>query len=140
MSIQSVLLPVFLQVALTIALGILTGSRRFAAVRAGHVQVADISMGERAWPALPQQAANAFQNQFELPVLFYALVAFALATAKADTLFVVLSWAFVLTRLGHAYVYATTNDLMTRFRLFMVGAAVLLVMWAIFAARILLGR
>lgn len=137
MSIQSVLLPVFVQVALTIALGILMGSRRFAAVRAGQVQVADISMGQRAWPASPQQAANAFQNQFELPILFYALVAFALATAKADLLFVVLSWVFVLTRLGHAYVYATANDLMTRFRLFMVGAATLLVMWIVFAARIL---
>ena len=106
-------------------------------MRAGHVRVADISMGARAWPALPQQAANAFQNQFELPVLFYALTAFALATAKADLLFVALAWVFVLTRIGHAYVYATANDLMTRFRLYLVGAAVLLVMWAVFAARIL---
>ena len=137
MSVQAVLLPVFVQVALAIALGVLTGSRRFAAVRAGQVQVADISMGERAWPAPAQQAANAFGNQFELPVLYYALNAFALATAKADLLFVVLSWAFVLSRLGPAYVYATFNDLMTRFRFFMAGAMVLLIMWPIFAARIL---
>ena len=84
-----------------------------------------------------QQVANAFQNQFETPVLFYALVALAVLTRKADLLFVVLSWLFVLSRLVHAYVYATTNTLLVRFRIFLAGTLVLLAMWIVFAARIL---
>ena len=137
MSIPAVLAPVFVQVLLTFVLLLWTGRVRFAAVRAGAVKAKDIALGERAWPPRVQQVANAFQNQFETPVLFYALVALAVLTRKADLLFVVLSWLFVLSRLAHAYVYATTNTLLVRFRIFLAGTLVLLAMWIVFAARIL---
>ena len=139
MTLPAILAPVFVQVALTFALLIWTGRVRFAAVQAGEVQVGNIALGQRAWPDKVTQVANTFHNQFELPTLFYALVALALITRKADLLFVVLSWIYVLTRLGHACVYTTTNTVLTRFRIFLVGATVLLVMWIIFALRILIG-
>ena len=139
MTISSVLAPVFVQVALTFSLLIWTGRVRFAAVRAGEVRVADIALGQRAWPERVQQVSNTFQNQFELPVLFYVLVALALFIRKADLLFVVMAWVFVLSRLAHAYYYATSNTVLLRFRVFLVGATVLMLMWAIFAGRIVLG-
>ena len=139
MTISSVLAPVFVQVALTFALLIWTGRVRFAAVRAGEVRVGDIALGQRGWPAPVQQVSNTFQNQFELPVLFYVLVALALFTRKADLLFVVMTWVFVLSRLAHAYVYATSNIVMLRFQIFLVGATVLMLMWAVFAGRSLFG-
>jgi hypothetical protein len=138
MSIQSVLAPVFVQVLLTFWLLIWTGRARFAAARAGAVRVGDIALGQRSWPAPVQQVSNAFANQFELPVLFYALTALALLTRKADLAFVVMAWIFVLTRIGHAAVYATTNTVMRRFQVFLAGALVLMAMWLVFAARILL--
>ena len=138
MTISSVLAPVFVQVALTFALLIWTGRVRFAAVRAGEVRVGDIALGQRGWPAPVQQVSNTFQNQFELPVLFYVLVALALFTRKADLLFVVMAWVFVLSRLGRAYVYVTSNTMLLRFRIFLIGATVLMLMWAIFAGRIFL--
>ncbi|MFE1597713.1 MAPEG family protein [Methylobacterium sp. ID0610] len=138
MSLPSVLAPVFVQVLLTFGLLIWTGRARFAAARAGAVKVERIAMGERNWPAPAQQVANAFANQFELPVLFYALTAFAVLTRKADLVFVIMAWAFVLTRIAHAFVYATTNPLMLRFRIFLAGALVLMAMWVVFAVRILL--
>ena len=126
MTVPAVLAPLFVQVALTFALLIWTGRARFAAARAGEVKIQDIALGQRAWPARVQQASNTFQNQFELPVLFYVLTAFALFTRKADLSFVVMAWLFVLSRLGHAYIYATSNHVMTRFRVFLVGAIILL--------------
>jgi hypothetical protein len=48
-----------------------------------------------------------------------------------------MSWIYVASRLGHAFVYTTTNDIRARFGIFLVGAVVLLVMWIIFAIRIL---
>ncbi len=138
MSLQSVLVPVFLQVLLTFVLLVRTGGLRFAAIRAKEVRVRDIALGERAWPARVQAAANAFQNQFELPVLFYALVALALITRTADLLFVAMSWLFVLGRVGHALVHVTSNDVLLRFRIFLASSLVLMLMWLIFAARILL--
>jgi SAM-dependent methyltransferase len=137
MSIPAVLAPVFVQILLTFVLLLWMGRARFAAVRSGAVKAKDIALGERAWPPRVTQVANAFGNQFETPVLFYALVAFALLTRKADLLFVLMSWAYVLSRLAHAYVYATTNTLLLRFRIFLAGTFVLMAMWIVFAARIL---
>lgn len=139
MSIPAILLPVFVQVALTFALLLWTGSRRLRAVRGGEVRVADVSMGERNWPAPAQQAANTFANQFEIPVLFLVLVPLAIVTRKADLLFVVLSWLFVLTRYVHAGIYLTTNRVPLRFGAFLAGVVVLAFMWIVFAVRILAG-
>jgi hypothetical protein len=137
MTVQAILAPVFAQVLLTFALLFWTGRVRFAEIGAGRVRIGDIALGERNWPARVQQAANAFSNQFELPVLFYALTALALYTRKADLLFVVLAWLFVTSRALHAYVYVTSNHVPHRFRAYAVGALLLLVMWVIFAVRIL---
>jgi hypothetical protein len=137
MSVAAILAPVFAQVGLTFVLLFMMGRARFAAVRAGEVRMRDIALGERAWPPRVTQVANTFHNQFETPVLFYALVAFAMFTRQADLLFVLLSWLFVATRVAHAWVYTTSNHVFTRFRIFLAGTSVLMLMWAIFAVRIL---
>jgi hypothetical protein len=138
MSIAAILAPLFVQVGLTFVLLFMMGSARFAAVKAGQVKVRDIALGERAWPPRATQIANTFHNQFETPVLFYALVALAIVTRQADLLFVVLSWVFVAARLAHAWVYTTSNNVLTRFRIFLAGTGILMLMWAIFAVRILI--
>jgi hypothetical protein len=137
MSIPAVLAPVFAQVALTFFLLVWTGRVRFAAIRGQKVRVGDIALGQRNWPARVQQVANTYQNQLELPVLFYILVAFAILTRKADLLFVAMSWVFVATRLVHAAIYTTSNHVPQRFQAFVAGASVLLLMWLIFAVRVL---
>lgn len=137
MSVQAVLLPVFVQVLLCFGLLILTGRRRFADVRANRVAAGEVSLGEKGWPAASQQASNAYANQFELPVLFFALVPLALMTRKADLLFVVMSWVFVGSRLAHAAIYVSRNHVPARFGAFLVGVVTLFAMWVIFALRIL---
>ena len=54
-------------------------------------------------------------------------------------LFVVMAWIFVLTRLAHAYVHVTSNNLRARGAFFGIGALVLAIMWLIFIVRIMLG-
>ncbi|MGO4570989.1 MAPEG family protein [Microvirga sp. 2TAF3] len=136
MSITAVLLPVFVQVGLTCFLLFLMGRSRIATIRSGDVKIRDIALGERNWPARVQQNANAYHNQFELPVLFYAIVALALITKKADLIFVVMSWLFVVARLVHAGIFITSNRVSQRFTAFLVGALILMLMWIIFALRI----
>ena len=121
------------------ALLIWTGSRRLRAVRAREVRPGDVSIGEKNWPPPAQKAGNTFSSQFEIPVLFYVLVILAIVTRKADLLFVVLSWTFVLTRFIHAGIYLTTNYVPHRSGAFVGGAVLLMVMWIIFAIRILSG-
>jgi len=137
MTVQMILLPVFVQVALTFALLFWIGHARRASVKRGETRVRDIALGEPAWPAKPTQISNNFDNQFQIPILFYVLVPLAWITKQADLLFVVMSWIFVLSRLAHAYVHTTSNHVATRFNCYLVGVLVLFLMWVIFAVRIL---
>jgi len=139
MSIQFVLLPLFVQVALTFVLIFWTARVRTTVIRSGEVKMKDIALGQSNWPARPTQIANCYNSQFQLPVLFYVLTILAIATRHADLLFVVMAWLFVVTRLIHAYVHTGTNYVPHRFNAFAAGAIVLLVMWAIFAVRLIAG-
>lgn len=137
MTVAAILLPVFVQVVLTFALLFYLGAARSKALEAGGFDRSRLTVDESGWPANVRQSSNAFRNQFEIPVLFYALVAFALITRKADLAFVVLSWVFVLTRVGHAVVHVTSNDVRLRFPFYSAGVSVLLIMWVLFAFAIL---
>jgi hypothetical protein len=139
MSIQAILLPLFVQVALTLVLLFWTGRARVAAVRRGDVHPRDVALRQPNWPKRETQIANAYQNQLELPILFYVLTVLAIVTHHADMPFVVLAWLFVVLRLVHATIHLTSNHVGRRFAVFAVGVLVLVAMWAIFIARILLG-
>jgi hypothetical protein len=139
MSIQAVLLPLFVQVALTFALLFWMGYCRTAALSSGAVKAGDIALREPNWPPEATQVANAFHNQLEVPVLFYVLTILALITRHADLVFVVMAWIFVALRLGHAFVHTTDNYVRRRGLVYVLGAIVLALMWAIFIIRILLG-
>ena len=139
MSIQAILLPLFVQVALTFFLLFWTGRARVAAVRRGDVHPRDIALREANWPKQETQIANAYHNQLELPVLFYVLTILVIITRHADLLFVVLAWLFVVLRLVHAYIHLTSNRVGRRFAVFATGFLVLLIMWVTFAVRLLLG-
>ncbi len=136
MSISAVILPVLVQVGLTLILLLWLGRSRLATLKSGELKVRDIALGERVWPKRILQIQNSYQNQFELPVLFYALVALALITRKADMLFVVMAWMFVTSRLVHAAIHVTTNKLSHRFMAFVVGVLIMAAMWVIFGIRI----
>ena len=102
MSLQAVLLPVFVQVALSLALVIWLAWLRTRALDRKEVRPDDIALGQKVWPERIVQIGNSFQNQFELPVLFYLAAIIAILTRKADLAFVILSWIFVVSRLVHA--------------------------------------
>ena len=139
MSVASILLPVFVQVALTFVLLMRLGSGRLRTLSAGNTKVRDIALGESNWPSDVTQVGNCFNNQFQLPMLFYVLVVLALVLHKADLLFVIMSWIFVVSRIVHAGIHITSNNVNQRFAAYTVGMVVLLLMWAFFAARILFG-
>jgi hypothetical protein len=115
----------------------MAGARRNALV-GGQTKIRDIALGQSNWPVRATQIGNCFKNQFELPVLFYILIALALPLRHADYVIVLLSWVFVVTRLVHAGVFVSSNDLNRRSLAWFAGVVVLLVMWIYFALKILL--
>lgn len=138
MTLQTVLLPLFVEVLLIFALGFGMAYWRGRDFSSGAVKYNDIALREPKWSPRTLQFAYSFSNQFELPVLFFVLTILALVTRKADILFVVLAWIFVITRWFHAYVHVTSNVVRHRGAIYGVGALVLLIMWVIFIVRILL--
>jgi hypothetical protein len=139
MTLPAILAPLFVQVALTFALLVWTGRSRLAVLRAKEVRIGQVALGQRVWPQRVQQVSNAYQNQLEIPLLFYVLVVLAILTRKADLAFVALSWTFVASRLAHAFVHTTSNRLQHRFMAFLVGVLILMLMWIVFAVRVLFG-
>jgi hypothetical protein len=139
MTIPMILAPLFVLVLMTFVLGTVLAGTRVPAVRRGEVRPDDVALRQPNWPKRSLQVGYSFQNQFELPVLFYVLTILAMYTKHADILFVVMAWIFVLSRLAHAYIHVTSNDLRLRGPFFGVGALVLAIMWLVFMIRIMLG-
>jgi hypothetical protein len=138
MSIQMVLLPVFVLVGLTFALLLwMVGARRQALV-GGETKIRDIALGQPNWPNRATQIGNCYKNQFELPLLFYVLIALAMPLRHADLFIVLMSWVFVVTRFAHAGIFVSSNDLGQRSTVWLAGVLVLLAMWVYFALKILL--
>ena len=138
MSVQAVLLPVFALVALLFFLLGRMALTRVGSIKAGETKLKEVALGQDAWPAPIQQTSNAYANNLQLPILFYALVAFAMLTKKDDMIFVIMSWLFVASRYAHAFVHVTSNHVPTRFNMFALGVFILGLMWTIFAVRVLL--
>ena len=139
MSLQAVLAPLFVQVVLTFALLVWLAYQRVTLISSGVVKRTDIALREPNWPARTLQLQNAVSNQFEVPVLFYALTILSIVTRHADLWFVILAWVFVLLRIVHASIHVTDNDVRRRGLTFIAATTVLMVMWILFMLRILLG-
>jgi hypothetical protein len=138
MSVQMVLLPVFVLVGLTFALLLGMVATRRNALVSGETKIRDIALGEPNWPKRATQIANCYRNQFELPLLFYVLIAIALPLRRADLFIVLMSWVFVVIRFAHAGVFVTSNDFGQRSSVWLAGVLVLLAMWIYFALKLLL--
>jgi hypothetical protein len=132
---QHLLLPAFVQFALTVYVLARMGQGRVRAVRSGRVKYSEIDT-KTAYSESVQRFMSNYQSQFELPVLFYAVLAFALIAERVDFVLIGLAWAFVGSRLVHSFVHTGSNIIATRFKVFVAGLVFLVGMWAWFGLRL----
>ncbi len=137
MSVQTILLPLFVEVILTFALLIWMGPLRARDLKSGVAQLDTVALREPNWSKPTLQVAYAFSNQFELPVLFYVLTILAFVTHLARLVFVVLAWIFVIFRLLQAYVHVTSNKVRLRGGLYGIAAIALILNWLIYIVEVL---
>ncbi len=135
MSQTAIFWPMIAQVALVYAVYLLIGMRRKKAVESGSATVSQFREN-RDEPAESLYVRNNLANQFELPVLFYAVCLALFVTGGADVAAVSLAWVFVLSRFGHAYVHVTSNRIRHRQPLFVLGFFALGAMWLLLALRL----
>ena len=102
------------------------------------IKVADIALDGDAWPLSAKLASNNFANQFQLPILFYALAAINLATQQTALWLAILAVLFVITRYIHTAIHITKNRVFRRFFAYVTGMAILAIMWLGFAVQTLI--
>jgi hypothetical protein len=117
------------QVLLTIIVLILMGRERIPSVISGETDIKDIAVDRSAYPLRARLLSNCFDNQFQLPILFYVAVLLTLWAGAVSWLELVLAWAFVVLRYAHAAIHITTNRLEHRFVAYTAGLAVLCALW-----------
>ncbi len=117
------------QVVLTLGILVLMGRERVPRVMRGEIAVADIAVDRSAYPLRARLLSNSFDNQFQLPVLFYVAVLTVLWSGGAGLVDVLLAWAFVVLRYLHAAIHITTNRVHRRFAAYGAGLVVLVLLW-----------
>lgn len=115
------LAPMALQMILTIVVLIKVGVAKSGAYQRKEVDRSRFALHADAWPDDVLQANNNLRNQFELPVIFYAL-SLSLFVLNASTwLAISIAAIFVVTRYLHAYVHLGSNHVPTRRKVFIAG-------------------
>src|SRR5438105_2657190 len=99
MSVQMVLLPVFVLVGLAFFQPLYMATARGQALKSRETSL----------------------DPFELTVLFYVLIALALPLRHADLFIVLMSWVFVVLRFIHAGIFVTSNDVRQRSMVWFAG-------------------
>ncbi|MBN9064876.1 MAG: hypothetical protein BGP06_10250 [Rhizobiales bacterium 65-9] len=134
---MNLIYPALAQIIWTfVVLAIMTRAR-MAAFRAGEVRLGEIAVSGERWPPKARAAGNNFSNQFETPVLFFALIAIAIFIGSTGWIMTLLAWIYVASRVVHTFIHTGPNDVMTRMRVFAVGLAALFCMLIIVIATLL---
>lgn len=125
-----IVLPMLLQMILGFAILLTLAPRRINAIKkAGGIKGLVKAGGFNQ--KLINHSDN-FKNQFELPVIFYALCLLYIATGETAQPAVIAAWVFVVFRIIHTLIQTTNNVIFpTRFLVFLIGAVALMVMLGI---------
>ncbi len=128
MSGNLIFAPVLIQILLTIAGYIGLAIAKASAVKNKQVNEARRGLYDDAWPERVIQINNNIRNQFELPVLFYALCFMLWALQAVTTPALIIAWLFVISRLLHAYIHTGSNYVPLRRNVFMFATLMVLIM------------
>lgn len=120
--------PMLAQITLTAIIFFILASRKASAMKAGEADRQKAALDNKAWNESVVKASNNIDNQFQTPVLFYALC-FVIYELQAVTIFTLsLAWAYAVSRYVHAYIHIGSNYVPNRLRLFLFGFVMLLLM------------
>jgi hypothetical protein len=132
---MAVVWPAFALFALTMLQVARLARMRFAAARAGRVdpRYYKVFRGEGEPPELAAVSRNVI-NLYEMPTLFYAGTAIAVAAGQSGAILVGLGWTYFALRCLHTAIHVTSNKVLWRFRAFAASWLVLIAYWVVLGA------
>jgi hypothetical protein len=126
-ALNSILWPMLAQIGWTVVLYAWLTIARARAVARGEVKYSAFALG-RNEPADVARITRNLANQFELPVIFYAVVVLLVVIGRVSTIDVLAAWVFVAGRVIHTLVQTLTDDVPLRGRVFLINFAALVVL------------
>ncbi|MDB2437567.1 MAPEG family protein [Hellea sp.] len=127
----SLMLPMLVQTLIICAWTFVLGGTRFVAAKSREVDLREVAKTRR-WPGKHGIRSDSYDNQFQMPQLFYvACIALTLLGAVTP-LAIKLAWAFVILRIVHMIWHNTKNVIIIRFLIF--ASAGIVVTWMLILA------
>lgn len=125
--------PMFIQIGLSLLILFWLAYSRVS--RIAKQGLAEIR--KTGFPVHVNNASDNFKNQFEIPVLFYALCFFFIVSGTVTPLVLTLAWVFAIGRVVHALIQLTKNIIFPyRFLVFLITALALVTMLIIAALQL----
>jgi hypothetical protein len=123
-----ILWPLLVQVLLTLAIFIVLAKRKKQSITDGTADREKAALDNKAWPVDVVKASNNIENQFQTPVLFYALCLAFVVNQGVTAITLSLAWVYAVSRIAHAVVHVGSNNVPKRLRYFMIGVVSLIAM------------
>ena len=124
------LYPMFLMVLLTFLVGFFAVKARFSSVKKGKVSIKYFQlMDGKGIPETLTKTTRNFNNQFEVPVLFYVVCCLYISLSIESSFALICAWIFVLLRGVHAYIHLTYNNIIHRMLAFWAGIIFVMILW-----------
>jgi hypothetical protein len=125
---MSILWPMLAQIGWTFLLYAWLTVARTRAVQRHEVDYSCFVLG-RDEPLDVARITRNLANQFELPVIFYAVVIVLVAVGRVTALDVIAAWLFVAGRVVHTLVQTLTDNVVLRGRVFLISFVAVVVLF-----------
>jgi len=109
--------------------GVILMLRRKDAFSSGAVRPEDVNVSTERYPVPARLASANFSNQFETPVLYFALIMLAMEVGASGYGMALLAWLYVATRVVHTLIHIGPNKLPLRGAVYGVGIVALFGLW-----------
>jgi len=120
--------PVIAQIILTFIVYILLPIAKARVLKVMEVDIQRRALHNDAWPDSVLKISNNLQNQFESPVLFYALCFMLWALNIVSVFALIIAWAYVFLRVVHVFVHTGSNKIPVRKKVFMASTLLLMLL------------
>jgi hypothetical protein len=121
--------PALAMILWIFVVGAVLAVRRKNAFASGEVRPEEVTVSTERYPVSARLASANFSNQFELPVVFFALIMLAMEVAATGHVMAAFAWIFVASRVVHTLIHIGPNKLPLRGAVYGVGAIMLFCMW-----------
>lgn len=130
--------PMFMMVFITLGIMCLALAARVQSVMTGQVKARSYKlMDAEVYPDNVIKTTRNFNNQFEIPVLFYVVCLLFLVLDIDRSLGLVLAWSFVFARFFHVVVHITYNKLYHRMFAFWMGNILVAALWVTLVTKVI---